>query len=245
MGLLVSKRVRKNFTGQVFGNGAALHGPLIICFAKNDVMMPGQYASFLGREFSHHDYLNTVINWSLNDGAGGSNRQYFLGFAYVPQGSATNFYSDENGCYFTGPLPINVISEGTIGSMFIMSTELVTGELWIDEPSVVPTIPSTGNSIAQHYVAIPEGTSSTTFFNTPTWNGGSIDRSSSGFDGTNYVYRASGQKNCEVYGYNKLLLVTDSVGVEDGSCCSVSSMYVSASTTTYVNSIKIKVGGVW
>lgn len=240
MALLASKRVRKNFTSQIFGNGATGQHPIIICFARNDVMIPGQYANFLGRNFTHHDYLNTTINWTSFDGAGGANRQYFLGFCVVPVGSNRNFYSDENGCYFNGPLPITVVSEGTIGSVFIMTAGRIYSTIAFGVSAGNITAPTNTQGIGLNYVAIGEAASSSIV------NTNLADGSSTGFNGSNYVYRAAGaQYDIECYGYNKMLMVSDSIGVNNNSVFNVSSTQISNSSTTFLNSIKIKVSEVW
>ncbi|MFM6984482.1 MAG: hypothetical protein ACKOXF_10130 [Chitinophagaceae bacterium] len=240
MALLASKRVRKNFTSQIFGNGATGHHPLVICFAKNNVLLPGQYASFLGRDFTHHDYLNTTINWTSYDGAGGANRQYFLGFCAVPVGSNRNFYSDENGCYFNGPLPITVVSEGTIGSVFILTSGRIYSTIAFGVSVGTILAPNTNQGIGANYVAIGEGAASSVV------STNLVEGSSTGFNGSNYVYRPAGaQYDIECYGYNKMLMVSDSFGVNNGSIFDVSSTQISNSSTTFLNSIKLKVSEVW
>lgn len=240
MALLVSKRVRQNFSSQLFGYGSASHQATIIAFVKTDVMMPGTYASFLGRNFSHHDYLNTVLNWSQNDGAGGANRQYYLGFVAIPPSTSSRcFYSDENGAYFNGPLTMTVVSEGQIGSVLVYHGGVVRGPNSMDATSAI-TVPLTSNTnFSTNYIAIPEGLTSANYAQT------SNGRATSAFDGVNYVYNAStNQTYGEVFHYDHISMISDSVGVNNGSVFDVSSMTVSASNPPKLNSIKLKISEV-
>lgn len=236
MALLASKRVRKNFTSQIFGFGDPQHQCLIFAFIKNDVMMPGQYASFLGREFTHHDYLNTCINWSQNDGASGYNRQYYLGYSVVPTGvSSRAIYSDENGLYVDGPLPITVVSEGRIGSVLVYHGGITRHTSSVDfmDGISIPPASATGQSGA--YIAIPEACSASNYNNVTAG-------SYSGFNGTNYVYNVAGaQPWPNAFHYGHVMFITDSVGANDGSVVDVSNMYISASNPVTLNSIRLKV----
>jgi hypothetical protein len=236
MALLASKRVRKNFTSQIFGFGDPQHQCLIFAFIKNDVMMPGQYASFLGREFTHHDYLNTCINWSQNDGASGYNRQYYLGFSVVPTGvSSRAIYSDENGLYVDGPLPITVVSEGRIGSVLVYHGGITRHTSSVDfmDGISIPPASATGQSGA--YIAIPEACYASNYNNVTAG-------SYSGFNGTNYVYNVAGaQPWPNAFHYGHVMFITDSVGANDGSVVDVSNMYISASNPVTLNSIRLKV----
>ena len=238
MALLASKRVRKNFTSQIFGFGSPLHQCLIFAFIKNDVMMPGQYASFLGREFTHHDYLNTCINWSQNDGASGYNRQYYLGYSVVPTGGLGTraIYSDENGLYLDGPLPINVVSEGQIGSVLVYHGGITRSTASVDVMGNLSIPPASNTGQSGGYIAIPEACSASNYNNTTSTG------TYSGFDGTNYVYNTAGvQPYPNVFYYGHVLFITDSVGANNGSVVDVSNMYISASTPTTLNSIRLKV----
>lgn len=240
MSLLISKRVRKNFSSQLFGFGSASHQATIIAFVKTDVMIPGTYASFLGRNFSHHDYLNTVLNWSQNDGAGGANRQYYLGFVAIPAStSSRGFYSDENGAYFEGPVSMTVVAEGQIGSVLVYHSGLVLATNSMSASGSIDVPTTSNNSFSGSYIAIPESVSSATFANT------SNGRPTSGFDGTNYVYTTStNQTYAEVYHYDHISMISDSVGVNNGSVFNVSSMTVSASNPPKLNSIRLKISEV-
>lgn len=238
MALLASKTLRKTFASQIFGHGSSSHNPIIIGFAKTDVMMPGTYASFLGREFSQHDYMNTVLNWSTNDGAGGANRQYYLGFCVLPSSSSnTNIYADENGAYIIGDLPITMVSEGTIGSAFVwLAGRMYSTNAFTPGTGTIQAPSSASTSFGANWVAGPESVTPANF-NAVLGAG-----TSSGFNGTSYVYRGlSNQQECEVYMYNKMIMITDSVGTESDNIVKVSSMSITTGTTTYLNSIKINI----
>lgn len=237
MALLASKRVRKNFTSQIFGFGDPQHQCLIFAFIKNDVLMPGQYASFLGREFTHHDYLNTCINWSRNDGGSGYNRQYYLGYSVVPTHVSNRaIYSDENGLYLDGPLPINVVAEGQIGSVLVYHGGETSSTASVNTMGSLNIHPASATVQSGGYIAIPEGCSASNYNNTTS------SGTYSGFNGTNYVYNTAGlQPWPNVFHYGHVLFITDSVGANDGSVVDVSNMYISASNPTTLNSIRLKV----
>lgn len=236
MALLASKRVRKNFTSQIFGFGDPQHQCLIFAFIKNDVMMPGQYASFLGREFTHHDYLNTCINWSQNDGASGYNRQYYLGYSVVPTGvSSRAIYSDENGLYVDGPLPITVVSEGRIGSVLVYHGGITRHTSSVDYMGGISIPPASATGQSGSYIAIPEACGAAQFSYTTSGT-------YSGFNGTSYVYsNDSSQLWPNAFHYGHVMFITDSVGANDGSVVDVSNMYISASNPVTLNSIRLKV----
>ena len=236
MALLASKRVRKNFTSQIFGFGDPQHQCLIFAFIKNDVMMPGQYASFLGREFTHHDYLNTCINWSQNDGASGNNRQYYLGYSVVPTGvSSRAIYSDENGLYVDGPLPITVVSEGRIGSVLVYHGGITRHTSSVDYMGGISIPPASATEQSGRYIAIPEACQASQFSNT-------TPGTYSGFNGASYVYtNDNSQRWPNAFHYGHVMFITDSVGANDGSVVDVSNMYISASNPVTLNSIRLKV----
>lgn len=238
MALLASKTLRKTFASQIFGHGSSSHNPIIIGFAKTDVMMPGTYASFLGREFSHHDYMNTVLNWSTNDGAGGANRQYYLGFCVLPSSSSnTNVYADEDGAYIIGDLPITMVSEGTIGSAFVwLAGRMYSTNAFTAGTGTIQAPPAASTGFGANWIAAAESVTPANF------NFGINTGTSSGFDGTSYNYRGtSNQKDCEAYMYNKMIMITDSVGTGSDNIVKVSSMSIATGTTTYLNSIKINI----
>lgn len=240
MALLASKTLRKTFASQIFGHGSSSHNPIIIGFAKTDVMMPGTYASFLGREFSQHDYMNTVLNWSTNDGAGGANRQYYLGFCVLPSNSSnTNVYADENGAYIIGDLPITMVSEGTIGSAFVwLAGRMYSTNTFTPGTGTIQSPISSVSDFGANLIAAAESVTPANF------NFGVSTGTSSGFNGTSYVYRVASnlnQKECETSLYNKMIMITDSVGTASDKIVKVSSMSITTGTTTYLNSIKINI----
>lgn len=234
MALLASKRVRKNITAQIFGGGSPTYGsPTIIAFMKAGIPMPGEVDTRFGGStvFTMFDYCNETLNWSSQDGAGGTNRSNYLGFAVVPANSSNGmFYSDENGIYFNGQLDITVVSEGTIGSVMVYHGGASTGSASVAASSA--SIPTTAQSIANNYIAIGEVTSNATYFTTLS--------TGSAFNGTSYVNGIS-SNNASVYAYQNVLFITDSVGTGSDKVVNVSSMTVSTSTTSTLDGITLKI----
>jgi hypothetical protein len=144
MALLASKRVRKNITAQIFnGGGAAGYGqPTIVAFMKAGIPIPGEIDNRFGMAHptTMFDYCNETLNWSSHDGAGGTNRGNYLGFAVIPTSTSNGmFSSDENGMYFNGSLPITMVAEGEIGSVMVYHPAATISTTWSDlSNAIVP-----------------------------------------------------------------------------------------------------------
>ena len=236
MALLASKRVRKNITAQIFnGGGAAGYGqPTVVAFMKAGIPIPGEVDTRFGGTniVSMFDYCNETLNWSSQDGAGGTNRGNYLGYAVIPASTSNGmFSSDENGMYFSGPLPITMVAEGEIGSVLVYhpgsSTDTLNSSICT---VVVPTVNAT--SISTTYIALPEALTNANYIAT---SGTGI-----GFTGTQYV-KAVTQIQPGITLYQKVLFVTNSVGITKSDAVMVSGTYISSSTSVTLESINLKI----
>ena len=116
---------------------------------------------------------------------------------------------------------------GNITSTSVMSAS-TAGTL------VVPTAATT--TLSANYIAIPESTTAANFTAAV-----SASYYSSGFDGSTYKPGVPARAACETGCYDKMILITDSVGVDNGSVVNVSSMTVSGSSLNYLKYLKLNI----
>lgn len=237
MALLASKRVRKNITAQIWnGGGARDNGgmPTVIAFMKAGIPIPGEIDNRFGaaHETTMFDYCNETLNWSSQDGAGGTNRGNYLGYVVMPAGVSNGmFSSDENGMYFSGPLSITMIAEGEIGSVLVYHSGHTVSTVSAGISNA--TVPATTGNFSGHNIAIGEGTSL-------VWYSTIAAPTGIGYDGTTYVKNQS-QIYAGTMFYQNVLFATNSVGTTVADAVMISGTYISNSTPITLENINLKI----
>lgn len=159
MALSLSTQARQNIVGSLRGtmkvsaNNSA--GSLIFVMVSDTVAIPN------GTTQTMFSYINQVLNFSGNDGAGSGNRANVLGLAYSSKASLpTDSFTDGDTVNLTGPWNFTALQTGTVGSILILKRiEYISSSSGNSDPIIAPsgtTLVTTTSNSAVNLVGISE-----------------------------------------------------------------------------------------